>query len=561
MIALISYLESPGETTSRCRTKTMVARTVGVAFLASSALVPESYALTIPYRNGRNGGAVLVPATSSGTRVSAFVGIRPARPPLQLSSSPAGDEAISAEEKLDQFLSSNDLRPAIRHLKSHPDLELDGERIIEIFHAIEIRTAEAEENNINTRAAAMEGLEYPPESPARSEMTQMYRTLQNLSHLKLFGAAGRDENPYPAMGSKVVTPVLLEEITELSMLSLTPKPTNTLLYAGGGLAIVEGFISLNTGLDLNFLFLATLFLAGLDQLLVNGAVVETAMRIVMPEYGRKILRHEAGHFLCAYLLGCPVEGCVLSSWAALKDARFGGRRTTVSAGTSFFDPELSDEINGKSALTRNSIDRYSVVVMGGIAAEALNFGRADGGAGDEQALVQFLTSVNPRGGGAQVWNADRIKNQARWGAMQAVLLLRQYRVCYDALVDALERGGDLGMCVWAIEKAARDNDLQPMKAPLGYLRDKGPYGQWATAPADIREDKFSAVAVEGTTIPNDLSEQNKGDNGRSNPLKESLPPDEIISSKELLSQYRQAMTEKLKKIDEQLNDINEGEAE
>ena len=90
--------------------------------------------------------------------------------------------------------------------------------------------------------------------------------------------------------------------------------------------------------------LGTITLAFLDKLLVNGAVFETAIRTIIPEYRKKILRHEAGHFLAAYLLGCPVEGCVLSSWAALQDARFGGRSTTVSAGTSFFDRDLSEEM-------------------------------------------------------------------------------------------------------------------------------------------------------------------------------------------------------------------------
>jgi hypothetical protein len=94
-----------------------------------------------------------------------------------------------------------------------------------------------------------------------------------------------------------------------------------------------------------------------------------------------------------------VEGCVLSSWAVLKDAPpFGGRQTAVRVGTSFFDPELSAQVNGKQPLSRSSIDRYSIIVMGGIAASY--FGRADGGAGDEMVLlVQFLSNINPCGGG------------------------------------------------------------------------------------------------------------------------------------------------------------------
>lgn len=232
--------------------------------------------------------------------------------------------------------------------------------------------------------------------------------------------------------------------------------------------------------------------------------------------------------LLAYLIGCPVEGCVLSSWGALQDARFGGKRTTVSAGTSFFDPDLSDEINGRKPLTRASIDRYSVIVMGGIAAEALNFGRADGGYGDELALVTFITNLNPKGGGAQTWNIGSIKNQARWGALQAILLLTEYKPCYDALVDALERGGDLGECILAIESSAKDNNLGPVQKPLGYIADQGVYGEWVT------EDP--------TFVPNMVGVASKT---------VSSTESDIMS----LAQLKAQMEKKLKDIDSQLDQL------
>lgn len=52
-----------------------------------------------------------------------------------------------------------------------------------------------------------------------------------------------------------------------------------------------------------------LFLA--DRVVVGGAVAETCIRALVPGYRERIVRHEAGHFLVAYLLGCPVQGCLL----------------------------------------------------------------------------------------------------------------------------------------------------------------------------------------------------------------------------------------------------------
>lgn len=61
-------------------------------------------------------------------------------------------------------------------------------------------------------------------------------------------------------------------------------------------------------------FVVTWFMTGLifaDRLLLNGAVAETLTRLIVPGYRERIIRHEAGHFLVAYLLGCPVQGCLL----------------------------------------------------------------------------------------------------------------------------------------------------------------------------------------------------------------------------------------------------------
>jgi hypothetical protein len=431
-----------------------------------------------------------------------------------------------SEQEFDKMLEDAKLRQAINYFRSNPDLELTRERFNGIFDAIESRTAEADENSINVRKEQ----EYPLLSKTRIEMTDMYEALKDQNHLRLFGAITKDN--MPAAGSHTVRPKLLEEITLLSMKALTPKPGNTLLYAGVGLALIEGIASAEFGLDINLLFFATLAATFADRILLNGAIQETVAKILAPETQPKITRHEAGHFLCAYLLGCPVEGFVLSAWAALADARFGDR--AVSAGTSFFDPLLSKQI-GDSKVTRSSIDRYSIIVMAGIAAEAANYGQADGGAGDETALIAFLSQMNGPPSANPAWNDVSIRNQARWGAMEAVLILREYKECYEALVDTLERGGSLGDCIYAIEKAGRDHNKLPLKEPLGYIveRPGGLEEEWVTELPQSMVEKEQAMVTATTT-------------------KTETPPMDPEQSLEALREYKEIMQKKLKDIDEKL---------
>ena len=443
-------------------------------------------------------------------------------------------------------------------------MKLNEKNVLSIFDSIERRTREAEENFLSAQkendANGTEQLvEYPLESPARMEMTEMYNTLKELNHLRLFGAAANDN--YLAGGSKIVTAPILEKITNLSITALTPKSSNTLLVAGGIFAVMEGVISLITGVDYNLFIGVTILAALLDSILINGAIFETIQKIIMPDYFKKVLRHEAGHFLIAYLLGCPVEGCVLSSWDALKDPRFGGRRTGLSAGTSFFDDQLSKQVNGKMPMNRSTIDRYSAIVMGGIAAEAINYGGADGGASDEMALIRFLTQISPRGGGATAWNAEKIRNQARWGAMQAVLLIRHYKSSYEALVNVLEQGGSLGECIWAIETAAIDDKTEIRQSPQGIIVERGLFGEWIQDEEIMRKELLSVqkntmtdlYSQDGTTIQSynaqPLIPQMKKE-------KDSLTVEE---SEEFLKKYRDIVERKLKEIDDQIETMTKEE--
>ena len=179
------------------------------------------------------------------------------------------------------------------------------------------------------------------------------------------------------------------------------------------------------------------------------------VRLVRPAYQRTVLQHEAGHFLLAYLLGWPVEACLLDPVRAARDPRFPG-----AAGTVFFDPSLAAAMRG-GALKRTELDRYSVVVMAGIAAEAEANGRAEGGGSDEDALIRLLSSLD----NGRTWDLAKIQNQARWAASNALLILRIHGACYTELCKLLERGASVGECVLAIEEALPECNIPPPPPP------------------------------------------------------------------------------------------------
>jgi hypothetical protein len=409
------------------------------------------------------------------------------------------------------------LRQAINYLQARPDMSITRQNWQFLFDAIESATSNesAQMRTLaNQVAPQQQPITFPTKSPARTDMTDLYTLLQQRGDLRIFGAAAEGRVPARANAPGDVVTVssqLWKQATGLPVTALTPSASggNAVAIAGVALAGIEAIASIYTGIPLNIFFLSTVVAILLDRILLNGGLLETLVQKIAPSTLSTIIRHEAGHFLIAYLLGCPVEGVVLSAFAALKDARF-AKPTT--AGTSFFDAELSHQLNTAAAaaamvssssssttgskangnnnsnnvktITRSAIDRYSITVMAGIAAEANCNQQANGGASDEQALIQFLSNVT---GGP--WNKSfaAIQNQARYGALQAILLLRQYTAAYDALVATLEAGeSSLADCIWAIEQAARKYELPSTTTPVGYIVRNNDNGtgeafEWKTA--------------------------------------------------------------------------------
>jgi len=289
------------------------------------------------------------------------------------------------------------------------------------------------EKVINTASDEIEILE-------DAQSVELYNELKNQGLLRGFGCVTAESYP---VSEQTVAFNDMEKIIDMPISALTPSGTydNYWLTLGAGLCAIEFAVGSYLNIDpLNTIIPATAGIIIFDRIFLGGATFDQILRKVVPGFEDKIIKHEAGHFLLAYLLGCPIQGCILNPLQLRNFVNAG------QGGTLFTDQTFVAEVT-KGALSRRTIDRFAIILMAGIAAEALEYGSADGGQGDEQQLIQILTTISPP------WNLPRIKEEARWAAAQAVLLITEHKEGYNALVQKIKENAPLGECIKSIEES------------------------------------------------------------------------------------------------------------
>lgn len=181
-------------------------------------------------------------------------------------------------------------------------------------------------------------------------------------------------------------------------------------------------------------------LATLDSFSLQGKLATLLLdwlASASPQHRDRIIRHEAGHFLIAHLLGIPVTGYTLSAWEALRQKQSG------QGGVSFDDQELASQVK-KGTLSAQLLDRYCTIWMAGVAAETLVYNSALGGADDRSKLRAVLTPLG--------FSASACEHKASFCALQARTLLQANWSAYEALVSAMQQRASVSECCRVIEQ-------------------------------------------------------------------------------------------------------------
>ncbi|KAJ4967983.1 hypothetical protein NE237_014684 [Protea cynaroides] len=199
-----------------------------------------------------------------------------------------------------------------------------------------------------------------------------------------------------------------------------------------------------------FLSLGFLFIWSVDAVSFNGGigslVLDTVGHILSPKYHNRVIQHEAGHFLIAYLLGILPKGYSLSSLEALRKEG----SLNVQAGTAFVDFEFLEEVNtGK--VSAKMLNRFSCIALAGVATEYILFGYSEGGLADIDQLDRLLKSLG--------FTQKKADSQVRWAVLNTILILRRHEKARSELAKAMSMGSSVGFCIQAIEKAIYDADI------------------------------------------------------------------------------------------------------
>lgn len=194
--------------------------------------------------------------------------------------------------------------------------------------------------------------------------------------------------------------------------------------------------------------LGLLFLWTLDLVSFNGGLnslaIDTIGHTFSQKYHNRVIQHEAGHFLIAYLLGILPKGYTVSSLEAFRKEG----SLNVQAGTAFVDFEFMEEVNtGKVSATM--LDRFSCIALAGVATEYLLYGYSEGGLADINQLDMLLKSLG--------FTQKKANSQVRWSVLNIVLILRRHEKARAKLAEAMSEGRSVGFCIDIIEKTISDS--------------------------------------------------------------------------------------------------------
>lgn len=154
-----------------------------------------------------------------------------------------------------------------------------------------------------------------------------------------------------------------------------------------------------------------------------------------PEERDRVVTHEAGHFLVAYLLNIPIESYTLTAWEAF-------RKGYAGKGGVVFDLRQINRENLDQFQFAKLLDHFCTVWSAGVAAEMIMYGEAYGGEDDQNRITTALAEA---GISPAVY-----KQRVNLALLRAKQLIENNQESFLNLIEAMKAGLSLQECYQAI---------------------------------------------------------------------------------------------------------------
>ncbi|ELR97994.1 ATP-dependent Zn protease [Gloeocapsa sp. PCC 73106] len=165
-------------------------------------------------------------------------------------------------------------------------------------------------------------------------------------------------------------------------------------------------------------------LGALDTLSWQNRGSDILLELFAPEAEReRVIHHEAGHFLVAYHLGVPIKDYTVTAWSAWKKGYPG------KGGVQFDYSEIE-------------LTKLVTVLLAGIAAEMIIYGKAEGGESDRQQVSIALSAVG--------LSTPAQRQKVRNALASAQQILQENQQSYQSLVSAMSQGLSVAECYGVI---------------------------------------------------------------------------------------------------------------
>ncbi|KAJ4842102.1 hypothetical protein Tsubulata_032319 [Turnera subulata] len=208
----------------------------------------------------------------------------------------------------------------------------------------------------------------------------------------------------------------------------------TVVGTTGFLGVLAGQLPGDWGFFVPYLIgsisLIVLAVGSISPGLLQAAI--SSFSTFFPDYQERIAKHEAAHFLIAYLLGLPILDYSLD---------IGKEHVNL------IDDRL-EKLIYSGQLDAKELDRLAVVAMAGLAAEGLQYDKVVGQSADLFTLQRFINRSKPQ------LSKDQQQNLTRWAVLLAGSLIKNDRVLHEALAKAMSDKGTVLDCIKVIEQAS-----------------------------------------------------------------------------------------------------------